>query len=273
MPACSFCKIIAVSGVAALLLPAPADAQIVSRSADGSLHVRAPFVSLDVPPLDVLAARGPVGGRRFFGRRRPATPPPAPRPNRRPEGQPQQDQQAIPGVPDLAPPPARVAAAGAPTLAAPATVEKSKPLPTPEKLAAMDVAALQATLRDVSGQLHNQLSSLQTGASWQRHLKIPDALLRAPIQNAESLKKTLAKFDAVAGNSKYAKLAGMPSFIATGATLRQLDAISAGDQTTASTATKQKQTVVAEEILPTPPEPTLPDATRGERSILKRASR
>ncbi|NOY42313.1 MAG: hypothetical protein GXP26_10820 [Planctomycetes bacterium] len=270
MPACSFRKIIAVSGVIVLLLPALADAQIVSRSADGGLHVRAPFVSIDVPPLDMLAARGPVGGRRFFGRRRPATP--APRTNR----QPQQGQQATPGVPELAPPAARVAAAGAPTLAAPgarAIVEKEKSLPTPEKLAAMDVAALEATLRDVSGQLHTQLSSLQTAAGWQRHLKIPTVVLQAPMQNAEALKKTLAKFDAVAGNPQYAKLAGMPSFIATGATLRRLGAISTGDQTTASTAPKQKQAVVAEEILPTPAEPTQPDATRGERSILKRASR
>lgn len=253
-------KLFAITTVI-LLLPSLADAQIVSRTAGGGVHVRAPFVDVNVPAAGGVAIRGPLGGRRFFGRRLGLVPPVAGQPNAQQPGT--QFQEATRG--------ARVPSP------APGYVENANFLPTPEELAAMDIAELQATLREVSRQLHHRLSRLTTGAGWQRHLKVPGEVLFAPTQNSELVKKILTRFDAVAGNPRYAKIAGLPSFIATGATLRQLDAVSAGPRMINPGVTgatwSPEQTAVEHEILPTPAELEQPIATHGEHSILKRASR
>jgi len=279
MPVSSLRKLIVCGGVAVMLLPAVADAQYVSRSPSGGLHVSAPGVNVNVPPIDALAARGNAGGRRFFGRRRALNQ--QAQANQQANGQ-QPAVQATPQsgamVPDLAQPRASIEVATKPAVPSLNTVvEDPKAFPTPEKLAIMDAATLQATLRDVSSRLHVRLSNLETGAGWQKYLNIPGVLLDAPTQNGAVLKKTLARYDSVAGNPIYAKLAGMPSFIATGATLRQLTAVAEVPQlnilgSTGGASAKQ-QAIGAEEILPTPADPAQPNATRGERSILKRASR
>ena len=297
MSLCSFHCLIVAGGVAVLMFPTSAEAQYVSRVPGAGLRVSAPGVNVNVPPIDALAARGAPGGRRFFARRRAAQQQQAEqqanlrKQQAQQQGQPTQGQQPGNQVPDLAPPRASVAITGAPIVAVPlaapttapttaplaADAARAKTLPTPEQLVAMDSSQLEATLRDVSSQLHVRLSNLETGTSWQRYLKIPGVLLDAPTQNTKELNKSLAKYDAVAGNPRYAKLAGLPSFIATGATLRELAASLEGPQLNISGVTNggaaKRQDVAAEEVLPTPADPQQPDATRGERSILKRASR
>jgi hypothetical protein len=284
----TFLGFIAVSAISVLMLPDLAEAQLVRVGGGAGVNVNALGVNVNVPPINALAARG-AGGRRFFGRRRALQQQQAEQRANQQQTPGQQQNQPLPGqqpgnqVPELAPQRASVAVAGAPAMAAPSTAPlaadaiKAKTLPTPELLATMDVSQLENTLRDVSSQLHVRLSNLKTGAGWQRYLKIPGVLLDAPTQNAETLQKTLAKYDAIAGNPRYAKLAGLPTFIATGATLRELSAISGNPQLNISGVTNegaaQRQAVVTDEILPTPAEPRQPDATRGERSILKRASR
>ena len=72
----------------------------------------------------------------------------------------------------------------------------------------------------------------------------------------------------------FAKIAGLPSFIATKAALRQVVARWAGPQ--AKTPSKPEVGPVvpaaAEELLPTPAAALVPEATRGEHSILKQAT-
>jgi len=149
----------------------------------------------------------------------------------------------------------------------------------------MDDAALFTAVNDLGYSLEVRLSRLKTGAGWQRYLRIPESALTAPAENFDKFAQTLARYDSVADNPEFAKIAGLPSFIATKAALRQgvtrlaetrtrepSDGNSTGP-TFPSSVPSSVPSSTTEEILPTPALPVEPEATRGEHSILKRASR
>ena len=145
----------------------------------------------------------------------------------------------------------------------------------------MDDPTLFQAMNDLGYSLDVRLSRLTTGEGWQRYLQIPESVLRSPIANFVRLQQTLARYDSVADNPEFAKIAGLPSFIATKAAMRQIVVRHAKPQVGQSAAPPRgpalsaadESTVVDEEVLPTPADPAVPKATRGERSILKRASR
>ena len=49
----------AVGGAVFMLVPAPADAQMVRRYGRGGVHVRAPFVRVDIAPNGATSVRAP----------------------------------------------------------------------------------------------------------------------------------------------------------------------------------------------------------------------
>lgn len=252
-----------------MLLPVPAEAQIVRRFRGGGLQVRAPLVRVNVGPYGGVSVRAPLvavdpGSVRVGLRRRLAPVPQQAAPAAR----------AVPRSGDLS------GRGNAPSNRGPSN-RAYVPFPTAEELAAMDDATLFTAVNDLGYSLEVRLSRLETGAGWQRYLRIPESALSAPAASFDQFAQTLARYDSVADNPEFAKIAGLPSFIATKAALRQVVARLAEPQSgeeparvNSSGPTFPSSTPPsAEEILPTPAVPVEPEATRGEHSILKRALR
>ncbi len=232
--------LIGLGGALGMLAPMPAEAQIIRRFRGGGVQVRAPLVRVNVGPYGGTSVRAPFvavdpGGVRVGLRQRLA-----------PIYQ--------PVVPQVRPPVAANGYSG--TLSDRGYV----PFPTAEELLAMDDRTLFTTLNDLFHALDARLSRLTTGAGWQRHLLVPSRVLNAPAANLDELQQTLARFDAVADNPEYAKIAGLPSFIATKAALRQTVLRFNGPRIVNPSA---------DEVLPTPTQVAEPEATRGEHSIIK----
>jgi len=269
------CRLIGLGGALIMLLPAPAEAQIVRRFRGGGLQVRAPLVRVNVGPYGGVSVRAPLvavdpGSVRVGLRRRLAPVPQQAAPAAR----------AVPRSGDLSDRGYSLSDRGnAPSDRGPLN-RAYVPFPTAEELAAMDDATLFTAVNDLGYSLEVRLSRLETGAGWQQYLRIPESALSAPAASFDRFAQTLARYDSVADNPEFAKIAGLPSFIATKAALRQVVARLAGAQTVGparvnSSGPEFPSSVPpsAEEILPTPAVPVEPEATRGEHSILKRALR
>jgi hypothetical protein len=154
--------------------------QPVSVNLSGGVHVRAPFVSVDVYPGGGVSVRAPftavdVGGRSYVVGR-------------------------------------------------PVVVEPS--LPTPQALAAMDDEAVWRSLRNASLRLNQRLSRFDTGATWQRYLRLPDELVSGSAADADQRRAAAAelqeRFGEVAANARYRKIADLPAFAAMQAVLTEM---------------------------------------------------
>ncbi len=248
--------LIGLGGALLMLLPAPAEAQILRRFRARGVPVRAPLVRAYVGPHGGVLVRAPlvrvdpnlvrVGLQQRF----------APVP-----------QQVVPAV-GMVPQSGNLSARG------------YVPFPTAEELAAMEDATLFTAVNDLGYSLDLRLARLETGTGWQSYLRIPASALSAPAAHHEKFVQTLARYDSVADNPEFAKIAGLPSFIATKAALRQVVARLASPQTVEPAGVNSlgptfpsSAPLSTEKILPTPAVPVEPEATRGEHSILKRASR
>lgn len=253
--------VIGVASVSAvLLLTSSAEGQLVRvHRGGGGVHVRAPFVRVDVGPDGTTSVRAPFTavdspGHVYVGPHR--------------------------GL--LAPSPY-----AAPTLYGGQAAVHARPFPTQQQLAAMDDAALFATLRDVSTRLNLRLDRLKTGAGWQRYLGVSEEALDGPaiepnggvplVIRIDLLQKVLTRFDLTADNPEYVKIATLSSFLATRTVLRKVIERFGEPQIIDSSGADSPRTEVSDkpqdEVLPTPaPEPRS-GTSSGERSILKRAGR
>ena len=257
----------------ALLLfnPEMADAQVVRRFGGGGVQVNAPGVRVNVGPGGATSVRAPFSAvntqRGFFlGRRR------------------MLQANGLPRSRSFAQPPTKQ-----PT---PVDVD-SLAYPTTEQLAAMDDDALVETLREMMGRLNYRLSLFKTGESWQNYLVLSREILGAPGASPEeaeleAIQKMLPRFQGVQDDSQFEKIAALPSFMAVFESLQEAEQRlqdiqpsvpkTSGPTIAGPTVDKQAPTEsVAEttvernkEILPTPQPAELPNATRGEHSILKR---
>ena len=239
--------------------PQPAAGQIVRRYPGGGVSVRAPFVRVDVGPYGGTSVRAPFvavddpGGvyigprRRLLRRPRFAEAPPY-------YGQVETTQ---------------------PTLAT------RPPLPTAEELAALDLVSLVGTLRDLSRALQEALQRFDDPTGWQRYLALPEDALGAPGTDEVAiqlsvLQERLERYDQVATGGKFAKIAEMPSFVATHTALELVVArfAEAGPVLGEPDADDWRHDPgpITEEIESEPLPAPLPqtDPRRGERSILKR---
>jgi len=259
LPTLTLRTLIGLGVAIVMLLPVSAEAQIVRRFRGGGVQVRAPLVRVNVNPYGGTSVRAPFvavdpGGVHVGLRQRLAplpqqVAPPVGRPVG-PQGQAYSGDQSERGY----------------------SGQGYVPFPSSDDLLAMDDPALFATLGDLFYALDRRLSRLSTGAGWQRYLLLPSDVLRDPVANLDQLEHGLARFDSVADNPEFSKIAGLPSFIATKAALRQVIARLAVSQAVPTTTGPQGPEFPAaakDEILPTPATPKKPAGTRGERSILK----
>jgi hypothetical protein len=164
-------------GTAAWLVTSASHAQIVDVS-PGGVHVRAPFVSVDVFRGGGVHVRAPfaavdVGGRPYYN----------------------------------GPPPYVVERA-----------TPRAPLPTAQELAAMDDDALRQSLRLAAERLHYRLNRFNTGYTWQRYLRIPDEVLAETSSGDEQYQLAMAnwlqRFRNVSDDPQYRKIAELPEFVA-----------------------------------------------------------
>lgn len=239
-----------------------AEAQIVQRFTGGGVQINAPFVRVNVGPF--AATPGRFLGRRRLLRNQP--PPPA-----------SQRRVAPRNLNTSAQPDSQPELADVDAL----------PYPTAADLTGMDDKDLVETLRQMMARLHYRLSLLKTGEGWQKYLVLSREILGSPGTGAEipfagEIAKVLPRYYGTQDNPEYAKIAALPSFVATLAALQEVNRRfpQAESPTTGPTITDPASdgTTPVElpidkslEILPTPtPAAELPNASRGERSILKR---
>jgi hypothetical protein len=160
----------------AILAARACHAQWVNVTQGGGVHVRAPFVRVDVYPGGGVSVRAPFtsvdtpGRRSYYVERRAFVEPP---------------------------------------MAAP---EWS----TAGDLAAMDDETLRRTLRLNAARLHQSLDRFNTGATWQRYLRLPEDWARAsfmePDEQYETLERILNRFRFVSTNPEYSMIARLPAF-------------------------------------------------------------
>jgi hypothetical protein len=177
---------LAVSGAVATLTASTLFAQPVGVSVGGGVHVRAPYVTVDVYPGGGVSVRAPftavdVGGRPY--RHGP----------------------------------------GPVVFERPMVTTSSS---TSQDLAAMNDEALWRTLRSTSAQLRDRLNNFDTGDTWQRYLRLPDQVIAGPDPNEpgarEAFAQLLQRFRDVSVELRYQKIADLPAFKSTQAALTEV---------------------------------------------------
>jgi|GEM_PF-6182713 len=288
------------SAVLTLFYAEATEAQIVRRGVGGGIQVNAPFVNVNVgpggtsvrAPFTAINTPGRVSvppGRAYLGRRR----------RFRAQAQVAAPQ---PATSQRRPAPARVATPRQiPTRAKQPTIldVDRLPYPTTSQLAAMDDATLIETLRQTMARFNYRLSLLKTGEGWQDYLVLSREQLGAPgappeAAQLQAIQTVLPRYASVQNDAQFVKIATLPSFVAAYNCLqkakRRLDGVMLDSEvqpegpwitnpsSTAPTSTGPNNNGPTntgpasrnQEILPTPEPASLPNATRGERSILKR---
>lgn len=189
-------------------------AQGVQVSVADGIHVRAPFVSVDVFPGGGVSVRAPYAAVDVRG--------------------------SLYAIPQQA-----------------ATIETA--VPTPQALAALDDESLWRALRNTSLRLNERLRRFDTGATWQRYLRLPDELVSGSAANVEDRRLAAiglqARFAAVADDGRYRKIADLAAFRSIQALLTEI--------ASRSSEADARGNVSAEEL----PPPSRPPATN-DRSIL-----
>jgi hypothetical protein len=109
-----------------------------------------------------------------------------------------------------------------------ATDPYAAPLATPQQLAALDDGSLLNAVLAATAQLDADLGRFDTGAGWQKYLRLPEEALPPPTADGQvlldfaAIEATLVRFDSVAANPKYGMIAEVPSFAATQAALGEV---------------------------------------------------
>ena len=271
---CSRSRVLLAVSSLLLVLPETAEAQIVRRFAGGGVQIRAPFVRVNVGPGGATSVRAPFTavdnpGGTYVGRRRRLM---------------AQPQYAAPS-PGVAP---NIQNTAQPTPAELDSVDvDALPYPTVSQLTAMDDQALVETTRQMMARFNYRLTRLKTGKGWQDYLVLSRDLLGAPGAPAEAVRldavrDMLPRYQSVADDPQFVKISALPSFVATFAALQEVDRRFAGPESSGPEITEpldiypgpattpRAESQPQDEILPTPQPSEVPNASRGERSILKR---
>jgi hypothetical protein len=171
-------------GSAAWLATCTSHAQIVDVS-PGGVHVRAPFVKVDVFRGGGVHVRAPFTAVDVGGRPRYNGPPPY--------------------------------AVERPIFQA--------SIPTAQELAAMDDDALWQSVRLAAERLHYRLNRFNTGYTWQRYLRVPDEVLSDTTSGGEqyqlAITNWLQRFRKISDEPQYGKVAELPEFVAMQALLAE----------------------------------------------------
>lgn len=100
--------------------------------------------------------------------------------------------------------------------------------PTAAELASFDDGALLNAALAATDQLDADLGLFNTGAGWQRYLRLPDDAFPAPTAGGrvtlgfDSISTTLARLNSVAANPEFRVIASVPSFEASRAALAEI---------------------------------------------------
>ena len=161
-------------------------AQWVEISTDGTVYVRAPFVRVYVDPYGGTSVRAPFTAVDVPGR-------------------------------------------GYPYAQPPEVIEHrllQPPLPSAQEPAVMDDEALWQFLSSTANRLHERLGRFNTGASWQKYLRLTDEVLMGsslnPHERRVALTELLSRFHYVATEPRYERIANLPAFIAMRAALTEV---------------------------------------------------
>ena len=150
------------------------------------VHVRAPFVSVDVDPYGGVSVRAPFTAVDIPGRARLYGP-----------------DSIVYGPPAASP-----------------------SFPTAQELAAMDDATLRQTLRSTAYWLHDRLADFDTGDTWQRYFRLPAEIFAessaATNERNAAFARLLQRFNDIAADPKFGKISKLPAFTAMQAALTEL---------------------------------------------------
>jgi len=95
---------------------------------------------------------------------------------------------------------------------------------TAADFAVMDTDQLHLALRGISQSLHDRLSRFDTGETWQRYLRLPEAAVDQSLPAGErtaSLATLLDRFHRIAADPQYSMIARLPAFVAMEAALNE----------------------------------------------------
>lgn len=99
-------------------------------------------------------------------------------------------------------------------------IASQRPFLTAGELAALDDGSLLNAVLDAAARLDADVSEFNTGATWQRYLRLPDDALPPPSADGEvllgfkSIVGTLDRLNSVQSNPNYAMISRLPSFAA-----------------------------------------------------------
>jgi hypothetical protein len=181
----SFVGLICVVSGLSSLSATPCEAQRVWVGGSG-VRVRAPFVRVDVGPYGGVSVRAPFA--------------------------------AVDVPPD---------GYYEPGYGPPVIVERRLAEPTyatAADFAAMDEEQLNRALQGISQSLHDRLNRFDTGQTWQRYLRLPEAAVDASLPVAEraaALTTLLDRFHKIAADPQYSMIARLPAFVAMEAALNE----------------------------------------------------
>jgi hypothetical protein len=198
------------------MLAAPCAAQRVWVG--GGVHVRAPFVRVDVGPYGGVSVRAPftaidVPGRMYY--------------------KPYYDSY--------------------PVVIEERIVEPA--FPTAAELAAMDDARLYEQLRLIGERLRRRLSRFNTGETWQEYLRLPEeAMASSPEERRGALVKLSERFQRLAGDQQYSMISRLPAFVAMEAALSQTLARADGSPAATETPPQTEELPLPSPDRPVPPQ-------------------
>jgi hypothetical protein len=92
------------------------------------------------------------------------------------------------------------------------------------EFAAMSDAELERAIFGISQDLYNDLRRFNTGSTWQRYLRLPDAMLDRGTPAGERIEATitlLERFYKISDDPQYSMIARVPSFVAMQAALNE----------------------------------------------------
>lgn len=162
---------------------------------------------------------------------------------------------------------------------APAYVQPvAPPVPSAAEILQLGDAELLNAVLTLTARLDADLGRFTSAASWRNYVRLPEDALPPPVDGRvvigiDSLKRTLASYDAAASNPGFRQITSLPSFAAAhtaiAETVRRFGAEPAVD----SARPRVTNLASSSEELPAPPPALVPpqnNSTNAERSVLSK---
>ena len=97
---------------------------------------------------------------------------------------------------------------------------------TPDDFASLSEVDLWRAVRESSGRFMERMNGFDTGATWQRFLRLPDELqtdsYAGDAAQSVATSRLLQRFDEIAADARYQKISSLPEFAAVRSALVEL---------------------------------------------------